>query len=72
MSSETFSDSSDTSGVNDLNFFDIFESNSSPETPNESPNDDEKGTPVSGEGNMHQPVFDNNNESGSDENVYQP
>ncbi|GKB70996.1 putative RNA-directed DNA polymerase [Tanacetum coccineum] len=72
MSSETFSDSSDTSGVNDLNFFDNFESNSSPETPNESPNDDEKGTPVSREGNLHQPVFDNNNESGSDENVYQP
>nr|GEW70368.1 ribonuclease H-like domain-containing protein [Tanacetum cinerariifolium] len=72
MSSETSSDSSDTFGVNDLNFFDNFESNSSPETPNESPNDDEKGTSVSKEGSLHQPVFDNNNESGSDENAYHP
>nr|GEW81529.1 hypothetical protein [Tanacetum cinerariifolium] len=70
--SETSSDSSDTSGVNDLNFFDNFESNSSPETPNESPNDDEKGTPVSREGSLHQPVFDNNNKFGSDENAYHP
>nr|GEV49774.1 ribonuclease H-like domain-containing protein [Tanacetum cinerariifolium] len=72
MSSETSSDSSDTFGVNDLNFFDNFMSNSSPETPNESPNDDEKRTPVSREGSLHQPVFDNNNESGSDENAYHP
>nr|GEU55870.1 ribonuclease H-like domain-containing protein [Tanacetum cinerariifolium] len=46
-----------------------FESNSSPKTPNESPNDDEKGTPVSREGSLHQPVFDNNNKSGSGEHV---
>ncbi|GJW80547.1 putative RNA-directed DNA polymerase [Tanacetum coccineum] len=49
MSNETSFDSGDTPGVNDLNFFDSFESNSSPETPNESLNDDEKGTLISRE-----------------------
>nr|GEU89293.1 reverse transcriptase domain-containing protein [Tanacetum cinerariifolium] len=67
--SETSSGSSNTPNVNDLNFFDSFESNSSPETPNESLNDDEKGTPVSREGSLHQPVFDNNNKSRSGEHV---
>ncbi|GJY82599.1 ribonuclease H-like domain-containing protein [Tanacetum coccineum] len=56
---ETSSDSGDTPGVNDLNFFDSFESNSSPETPNESPNDDEKGTPIA------TPIDENNQSEGN-------
>ncbi|GKD04394.1 putative RNA-directed DNA polymerase [Tanacetum coccineum] len=73
MSSETSSDSSDTSGVNDLNFFDSFESNSSPETPNESPNDDEKGTPVSREDEKTQSEGNvaKNNEVPTFQNVFE-
>ncbi|GJT51520.1 ribonuclease H-like domain-containing protein [Tanacetum coccineum] len=70
---ETSSDSGDTPGVNDLNFFDSFESNSSPETPNESPNDDEKGTPVSreDENNQSEGNVASNNEVPTFQNVFE-
>ncbi|GJU79091.1 ribonuclease H-like domain-containing protein [Tanacetum coccineum] len=53
-------------------FFDNFESESSSKTSNESPNDDEEGTPLSREGSLHQTESVVDNESGSDARVHQP
>ncbi|GJV86250.1 ribonuclease H-like domain-containing protein [Tanacetum coccineum] len=59
-------------GVTELYFFDNFESESSSKTPNESPSDDEEGTSISGEGSLHQPESDVDNESGYDVRMHQP
>nr|GEV52780.1 hypothetical protein [Tanacetum cinerariifolium] len=55
-----------------LFLFDKFESESSSKNPNEIPNEDEEGTPLSREGSLHQPESVVDNESRSDARVHQP